>query len=579
MFYSSSHAAVMLGYLAVAHFQVRAQGDTVPKVDAHRRTGASRLMREERMPWREGEHDSGDMQDGWRLARKAAYQQEGASVEVGGVAQTIAPLGLQLDESYRITDAPGSCAPLKNRVTHATVEVQVGTPGQKFDIVADTGSNYVIIASCLCVQSGSCQGDTDCFQGTNRSRTFKLKQKGHKVPMAYVKFGSGDMIATVATDEVQASSERALLEDSLLLMVSENFTVPGINGILGLGPPSRSTASKLHGREAHDVEESARNLPQGFLGAAGIKRFSLCFNQAADGVLRFREPPAPKELSSIGTAHWGLELGGVSIGSGESSTRIGICGPSTMSEGQKSACGAIPDSGTTMIMAPQEHLMELFGGLCDRWERCASSVHSAGGAHAARAGQGKAKHEAFLELLHDCSNWRKADEGLESLPDIHLHLRGGKESDQQTLALTGNDYVLETREDEMQLVTRNLMGVIPVDFAVPTGRERSVCVPAFGALEFLTKDNGPVWILGTPIFYAFRVGYNQARSPPAISFTEGACGKCHAGSMLETESSYHGAGATSRAYRAGTALRSRATRPRFISNPPLLPSMSLLGGL
>merc|ERR1719238_1888078 len=67
-----------------------------------------------------------------------------------------------------------TCAPLANKGSHFTVDIQVGTPGQTFSVVADTGSDAVIVPSCICKESGSCSKDDRCFRGTNKSSTFKM---------------------------------------------------------------------------------------------------------------------------------------------------------------------------------------------------------------------------------------------------------------------------------------------------------------------------------------------------------------------------------------------------------------------
>merc|ERR1719421_819486 len=67
-----------------------------------------------------------------------------------------------------------TCAPLKNMGSHFTVSIQVGTPGQTFNVVADTGSDSVIVPSCICKESGSCAPKNRCFRGSNRSSTFLI---------------------------------------------------------------------------------------------------------------------------------------------------------------------------------------------------------------------------------------------------------------------------------------------------------------------------------------------------------------------------------------------------------------------
>ena len=55
-----------------------------------------------------------------------------------------------------VTASSASCSPLRNHGTHFTVPVAVGTPPQTFNILADTGSNAIIIGSCACRQRRTC---------------------------------------------------------------------------------------------------------------------------------------------------------------------------------------------------------------------------------------------------------------------------------------------------------------------------------------------------------------------------------------------------------------------------------------
>ena len=54
---------------------------------------------------------------------------------------------LQVKSSLQLTE---SCAALKNKGVYFTARLCVGTPSQCFDVVADTGSDNVIITSCVC---------------------------------------------------------------------------------------------------------------------------------------------------------------------------------------------------------------------------------------------------------------------------------------------------------------------------------------------------------------------------------------------------------------------------------------------
>jgi len=70
---------------------------------------------------------------------------------------------------------------------------------------------------------------------------------------------------------------------------------------------------------------------------------------------------------------------------------------------------------------------------------------------------------------------------------------------------------------------------IPVDRSSNATSKGKVCLPAFGTMDYNTRANGPVWILGTPLFYQFVVGYDVSTNPPSISFsdqTKTPCGTC-----------------------------------------------------
>jgi len=117
---------------------------------------------------------------------------------------------------------------LFSHTTHFTAEISVGTPEQKFNVVADTGSNAVIIPSCACVQNHRCDSRDRCFTGTNHSSTFSIRlsrdKKGNKdVPMIKMGFGSGDILTAIATDVVKAGTKTVTMRESLLLMMDRDW--------------------------------------------------------------------------------------------------------------------------------------------------------------------------------------------------------------------------------------------------------------------------------------------------------------------------------------------------------------------
>jgi len=167
----------------------------------------------------------------------------------------------------------------------------------------------------------------------------------------------------------------------------------------------------------------------------------------------------------------------------------------------------------------------------------------------------------FQQLILDCRTWLTKDKGLDELPAIHFHVAGANDT-KQTLSLFGWSYIIETQEKEFKYIYKNIpgLGKLPIGKNF-TGKSEKVCSPAFSPMEYSTKQNGPVWILGTPIFYEYQVGYDMATKPPEMSFANTSCGSC--------------AGAkTSLMSQEVTTHRQRRTRqPRQIDGPFRMPNL------
>jgi len=593
-------------------------------------------------------------------------------------------LGFVTDDSHP------TCAPLANKGSHFTVNIQVGTPGQTFAVVADTGSDSVIVPSCICQAQGSCNEKDRCFRGTNKSSTFFLKgfnstqlqaRTPRNLPVVNMVFGSGPVQAVVATDVVKVGGLKSKMKDGVLLMVQHQLKMNGpFEGILGLGQPKNETEllrlqkeqqkelagamqkrkqemekmlkhAKAHksipsgkrGAQPHgnfedevkaidriikqamatagggmedaiasialqhphvlqalamssdsraiqipehpsdkgtgtpsDEDIDSQQVPEhpgakgsdseqipeqlsrptyktkSFLESAGISSFSICFNdEGKEGALHLAPPKAKEELASVGTVHWGLDFQGISIGN--TSVPVRFCSPSSKKDGQTSACGGIPDSGTTLFMGPAEQIEMLYEGICDGWERCRT---------AASTGLQKKKAEILQLLLSQCGSWMTEEDGLKELPALHFKLADGS-SKKQTLSLDGAAYIIEQDVKDTRVVMKNIMGM-PMKVPEETGTQSKVCAPAFGPMEMNTKANGPVWILGSPLFYEYTVGYNLNKNSPAISFSKQACG-CSKDTSLVSDG------------RWGT--KAKARQPRMLNGPPRVSNFDLSMGL
>merc|ERR1712110_1306355 len=114
----------------------------------------------------------------------------------------------------------------------------------------------------------------------------------------------------------------------------------------------------------------------------------------------------------------------------------------------------------------------------------------------------------------------------------------GKTGKKQTLELSGWHYVLKQKVELVERVYKDLgpLGKLPVGVN-KTGKFEEVCMLAMSPMEYHTQKNGPVWILGTPFFYAFNVAYDLEAEKPAIQFTsvkESPCNPCGGPSLVDS---------------------------------------------
>jgi len=288
-----------------------------------------------------------------------------------------------------------------------------------------------------------------------------------------------------------------------------------------------------------------RAYPKGFLEQAKVDRFSVCFNDGSSGVLSLGGEMPKASHGGIGKQHWGVDFRGISVGNETLPSQALFCTPETtnMTEEQKTPCGAIPDSGTTTIMGPADQVLKLMEGICDGWDRCRQNFTKLEEAEKI-ASEAMQKHygtnvfhmqgtisksDVLQLLLMDCDSWGQG--GMDELPDLHFHIRGS-DGKAQALKIPGHMYVMEMSGDQAESALKLLEGVgsIPANTSLAKSMKK-VCTPMFGEMDYKTSGNGPVWILGTPIFYEYAVGYDMKASPPAMSFTsqsEQPCGSCKA---------------------------------------------------
>jgi hypothetical protein len=399
-----------------------------------------------------------------------------------------------------------------------------------------------------------------------------------------ITFGSGQVGAVVGVDVAKVGGLSTNMSDGILLMIEKALRIEGkFEGILGLGLPRQPPVQVLGqiGTEQSDSDFSSdpdwlpdwlkklmpdaitgsgnstplkpkAHQPKSFLEQSGVSRFSMCFQEDGSGGLLKMGSHLPHEntLANLGQEHWGLDFRGISIGSGNATLiKTAICTNAT--DDMETACGIIPDSGTTAIMGPSSQLTELMEGLCDGWERCknnhtklVAAAKAASEAAAAIYGfdpwnkTADSKATVFQYVLQDCASWLEDGGSLNEVPSLHFHVAGKGGGAEQLLEIPSSSYLVESETEEAEEIKVELFGQ---EFSIPnkTGVMKKVCLPSFGAMPYHTKLNGDVWILGVPLFSTYRVTYDLETKPAgSMSFTKlagnGGCGSCDGTSKAAT---------------------------------------------
>jgi hypothetical protein len=284
-----------------------------------------------------------------------------------------------------------------------------------------------------------------------------------------------------------------LMEDRRALQVDGIF-----QGILGIGLP-----------DAKFSEE----FPV-FPVLAGVQRYTLCFNDGPlPGALVMNAPQLPNPMTNIGTVHWGLDMQGFSVG--DQSAPVLFCDPANKGANMDTTCGAIPDSGTTFMLGPRDQILSLYRSICESWPRC----------KAERMNSSRDSAEIFNDLLYRCGEWMTQEQGVYEIPPIFLHLAGA-DGKPQKFELSPWAYIIETTAREFVVVTEKIFDGVYMRWQIPTDKLMKTCQAAFSPQNYETSANGPVWIIGTPLFYEYTIGYNIATNPKQIAVIDTPCATC-----------------------------------------------------
>mmetsp|Transcript_5607 Transcript_5607/g.9973 ORF Transcript_5607/g.9973 Transcript_5607/m.9973 type:complete len:378 (-) Transcript_5607:179-1312(-) len=332
-------------------------------------------------------------------------------------------------------------------------------------------------------------------------------------------FGSGPINCSLSTDVVKIGNASGIMSDALFLMEDRNdlSVTKTFEGLLGLGQPRPNK---------EDIADTMKK--DLFMKKANVERFSLCFNSDAMGIFRMNVPPLAKPMSSIGELHWAFDLQGMSVGDDKMESKVLFCDPSSRKSGQETACNAVPDSGTTMMLGPRDQILDLFSAVCEQWPRCAE--------YSKEHGQLPKSH-AFQNLLSSCRDWMTEDDGINEIPPINLHLAGA-DGKPQIFQLSAWAWVVETTYPVFVFIQESIFqdSYKGLEMIRPKYNTTNYCSTMFSSHFQDTEVNGPQWLFGSSLFYEKVVHFDIGSETPALSISSSPCRQCEGEpSLLEDD--------------------------------------------
>lgn len=399
--------------------------------------------------------------------------------------------------------------------------VKVG--GQKLKGVLDTGSFELLVFSRECAQCGNQSLLYDHMHSTSY-------EKGELDIMH--SFGSGNTWSHEAADLVVIGSLHAQRQSfwEVVDTVMPVLRSASFQAIVGLGPPGSAVKlAEQQAKQARDARDSlvqlghpvpddvAQNV-RDFEKAAeharthvdltknlGVHSFSVCFGPARGDPGYFHWNDVDPSLNSraftkipvVGSIHWSVELTEVRIGPGiPGSKGIIDVGCSTSEAhrgsdggGSRGPCGAVLDTGTSLIAAPKEAIRQVA--------------------------------KALEELDGDCSK-------IDTLPELRFNL-GGYE-----YTLPPSSYVGQVIGDIPPALGQFVNFMSDTD---PSDNE-IVCQPLLMSIDASTQL-GPMWILGLPFFRKYYTTFRPSHGEQDghevyTAVADDDCLPSHGPSLLES---------------------------------------------
>jgi len=329
----------------------------------------------------------------------------------------------------------------------------ISVGGQVLEAVFDTGSLELIVISSRCEHCG------------DESRLYRANNASHKYGPRTVlhSYGSGQISSREAYDSVALGPFQdgqapfwEVYDAAMPVLTSSDFEV-----IAGLSPlPSNLTLMRYHALHNEKAFASLQAM-------MGISAFSICLGQApqSPGLISWNDPlptQRPQDFMEVNlaetvdeTKQWMAELRNVRVGD------------SQLACSDEHSCGAIIDSGTSLLAMPPSVAYRL--------------------------------RDMIGDLDSDCTD-------LDRLPSFHFKLGG------QELTLPPESYIFKAEGQPSESFASH------VQLSALSASRRSSCQVLVMTASLTTGGFGDTWILGMPFFRKYYTSFLQ--HPPRLLLAE-----------------------------------------------------------
>jgi len=299
--------------------------------------------------------------------------------------------------------------------------IQIGTPGQDFTVIFDTGSSNLWVPSVACLEKENNIGTLPCRTHNTYNASLSATYQEDGTPFV-LRYGTGQLKGFDSIDVVTFGGDIAVQNQLFGEAVSEpgiTFVAAKFDGIFGLGYPELA----VHKNMPPFNNAWEQGLVQGNL-------FSFYLNRDPEGevggIIDFggMDPdyyvadslnwfPITRQL------YWQIEMTSVVVND-DTGNQLAIACDGT--------CQAIVDSGTSVITGPEEETDKI--------------------------------NEAIGAIKFIAGEWLVRCKNIPTMPDITFNIGG------QSYTLTAEQYVLQVTQDGQ---TQCISGFMGLDIPPPSG--------------------------------------------------------------------------------------------------------------